>query len=253
MDLYVGIDGSGDATTYGTVFARSFVTGYYNTWAFGPKAYWRGPGMAGSETRSLVNGGREWALARIAELNRQKTPYRLFMCGYSRGGAAVTEIAFELKAKGIKVQALLLFDAVDMSLLNNVDTVPSNVKHCYHAMRNPDAGSREIFGNCATKAAGGVKFEKQTFWCTHGAMGGTPWPQGKHKGSDKIEEMTNAQKVGGLVGGGLIPGVGPILQREVHKNDYTNVTYDQEATNGVAAAKWMNARLAIARQDVTTS
>jgi hypothetical protein len=253
MDLYVGIDGSGDADTYAKDFANSFVQGYTKTGLFGTWGYWRGPGMMGSETRSLVNGAREWTLAKVADLNRHKTPYRLFMSGYSRGGAAVTEVAFELKAKGIKVHAMLLFDAVDRSDLTNVDVVPSNVKYCYHAMRNPSAGSREIFDNCAKRAAGGVIFEKQTFWCTHGAMGGTPWPKGSHKGGDRIEEMSYKEKIGGMAAASVIPGFGAAAARKVHENDYTNVTYDQEAKAGPEILKWMNARLAIARQDVATS
>ncbi|MFM2388920.1 MAG: hypothetical protein RLZZ437_475 [Pseudomonadota bacterium] len=253
MDLFLGIDGSGpgDDAEYKTAFSDSFVKRYWDKGSFTRRGYLRGPGMMGSETRGLVNSGRAWILDSIADLNRHKTPYRLFLSGYSRGGAAVTEIAFELKGKGIKVHTMLLFDAVDQSVLSNVDVVPSNVKYCYHAMRNPAAGSREFFGNCATKAAAGVKFEKQTFWCTHGAMGGTPWTKAGRSG--KIEEMSNTEKVGAMLGAGTIPVVGPLAQRKVHENDYTNVTLDQEKAAGPAIWKWMNEKLAISKMDVATS
>jgi hypothetical protein len=255
MDLFLGIDGSGpgDDKEYTTAFSDSFVKRLWGRGYFNKAGYERGPGMMGSETRALVNTGRAWVTDAIDDLNRHKTPYRLFLSGYSRGGAAVTEIAFELKGRGIKVHGMFLFDAVDQSALTNADVVPSNVKYCYHAMRNPAAGSREFFGNCATSAAGGVVFDKQTFWCTHGAMGGTPWAKGNKAGGAKIEEMSNSEKIGAMIGAGAIPIIGGVAQRAVHQNDYTNVTYDQEAAAGPNIWKWMTDRLAIAKQDVATS
>ena len=257
MDIFYGADGSGDSdnATYKATFSDSFVRRFYSSSTFQRRGYNRGPGMMGSETVAILNQGSAYVLDQIASMDRNKTPYRLFLAGYSRGGAIVTKLAFDLKAKGIKVQALLLFDAVDMSNLvdAHVDVVPSNVKYCFHAMRDPNAGSREVFGNCATGAAAGVIFRKKTFHCTHGAMGGTPWPQGKKAGGDKIEEMSNTEKVGGMAGASMVPIVGPLIGREIHKNDYTNVTYDQEKAAGPAIWKWMNENLSIAQQDVATS
>ncbi|MGL5012511.1 MAG: hypothetical protein ACRC6I_21800 [Paracoccaceae bacterium] len=255
MDLFLGIDGSGpgDNKEYETAFSDSFVKRFWGKGYFNKSGYLRGPGMMGSETRALVNSGRAWVVDHIDDFKRHKTPYRLFLSGYSRGGAAVTEIAFELKGRGINVHAMLLFDAVDQSELTNVDVVPSNVKYCYHAMRNPAAGSREFFGNCSTSAAGGVKFEKQTFWCTHGAMGGTPWAEAGRSG--KIEELTATQKYGATAGANLILGPigGVIVGQKARENDYTNVTLDQEKAAGPNIWKWMTDRLAIAKQDVATS
>jgi hypothetical protein len=255
MDLFLGIDGSGpgDNKEYETAFVDSFVKRFWSKGYFNKGGYLRGPGMMGSETRALVNSGRAWVTDCIDDLNRHKTPYRLFLSGYSRGGAAVTEIAFELKARGIKVHAMLLFDAVDQSELTNVDEVPSNVKYCYHALRNPAAGSREFFGNCSTTAAGGVKFDKKTFWCTHGAMGGTPWTTAGKSG--KIEELTSGQKAAAVGGAGLLLGPigGAIAQSKANTNDFTNVTLDQEKAAGPVIWKWMTDRLAIAKQDVATS
>ena len=261
MDLFLGLDGSGDGDdkVYAIDFANSFVKTFWRGGHFNKGGYLRGPGMRGSETRALVNSGRAWVTTAIDEARRSKTPYRLFLSGYSRGGAAVTEIAFELKARGINVHAMLLFDAVDQSELTNVDVVPANVKYCYHAMRNPSAGSREFFGNCSTSAAGGVVFDKKPFWCTHGAMGGTPWTVAGKSG--KIEELSNGQKAGAIgtstVIGGMMPGIGPIISqqanRHINQNDYTNVTLDQEKAAGPEIWKWMTSKLAIAKQDVATS
>lgn len=254
MDIFLGIDGSGetDDKVYASDFANSFVKRLWRGGYFIKGGYLRGPGMMGSETRALVNSGRAWVTDVIDDLNRHKTPYRLFLSGYSRGGAAVTEIAFELKGRGIKVHAMLLFDAVDQSVLTNVDVVPSNVRYCYHAMRNPSAGSREFFGNCATSAAGGVVFDKQTFWCTHGAMGGTPWKTAGKSG--KIEELTTSQKTAAVSGVGILAGpLGAVLAKsKADKEDFTNVTLDQENAAGPTIWKWMTGRLAIAKQDVPT-
>jgi hypothetical protein len=255
MDLFLGIDGSGesDDKVYALDFANSFVKQFWRGGLFNKGGYLRGPGMMGSETRGLVNSGRAWVIDAVGDLNRHKTPYRLFLSGYSRGGAAVTEIAFELKGLGINVHALLLFDAVDKSDLTNVDVVPSNVKYCYHAMRNPAAGSREFFGNCSTRAAGGVIFEKQTFWCTHGAMGGTPWKTAGKSG--KIEELTTTQKTAAVSGVGILAGpMGAVLaKKKADTEDFTNVTLDQENAAGPAIWKWMTERLAKAKQDVAAS
>jgi hypothetical protein len=254
MDLFLGIDGSGpgDNTEYARDFSDSFVNRYFKSGPFFKRGYVRGPGMMGSEVRGLVNSGRAWVIQQTADMARHNQPYRLFLSGYSRGGACVTEIAYELKGLGIKVHAMLLFDSVDQSELSNVDTVPSNVKYCYHAMRDPKAGSREFFGNCSTSAAAGVVYQSEKFHCTHGAMGGTPWKTAGKSG--KIEELSTGQKSGVVAGAGILLGpIGAVVAKsQADKQDFTNVTLDQENAAGPAIWRWMGVRLAIAQQDVNT-
>ena len=245
MDIFLGIDGSGafGNAAYAKDFKDSFVTRLSHKGPFMKRHYLRGPSMTGVETMSIVVTGDAWLTGQIADCKRHKVPYRIFMSGYSRGGAAVTEIAFRLKNRGEKVHTLLLFDAVDQSVLTNADVVPANVANCFHAMRDPAAGSREFFGNCATKAAAGVNFKKAKFFCTHGAMGGTPWTTVGKTG--KIEEMTDGEKAATLAGVGLTIDIRKLqdTKKQADVHDFTNVTLEKETSGGEATWKWMNERL----------
>jgi pimeloyl-ACP methyl ester carboxylesterase len=98
--------------------------------------YWQGPATLGLETpelaREVVAMVRQWR-----RIRRPDSP--LFLAGHSRGGAAVLIAARQLKDEDIKVDAMFLFDAVRRVLnsTTDVEVVPSNVKRCYHAMRDP--------------------------------------------------------------------------------------------------------------------
>lgn len=250
MDIFLGIDGSGafSNATYASDFKKSFVTLLATKGPFMKRHYLRGPSMTGVETMSIVVTGHTWISGQIADCKRNKVPYRLFMAGYSRGGAAVTEIAFRLKSKGETIHTLMLFDAVDQSVITNADVVPSNVTNCFHAMRDPAAGSREFFGNCATKAAAGVNFKWDKFFCTHGAMGGTPWTTVGKTG--KIEEMSDGEKAAMIAGVGLTIDIRKLqdTRKQADVHDFTNVTLEKEQANGEAVWKWMNARLSESMQ-----
>lgn len=64
--------------------------------------------------------------------------YRIFLVGYSRGGSECVFLANLLQRAGLQVEAMFLFDAVNMTFdLAQYKKVPSNVKVCYHAYRNP--------------------------------------------------------------------------------------------------------------------
>ena len=132
-------------------------------------------------------GGRpvsEWAPEETEELRVINARRRLFMTGYSRGGAIVLHAARLLISHGINVDAMFLFDAVDRNPFMEAEQIPSNVRHCYHAMRDPAGGSRESFGNCGTSAATGVIFKRRHFMTTHGGMGGVPWGPGAELDAD---------------------------------------------------------------------
>jgi hypothetical protein len=65
--------------------------------------------------------------------------YRIFLVGYSRGGSECIFLANLLQRAGLVVEAMFLFDAVNMTFdLAQFRRIPSNVKACYHAYRNPN-------------------------------------------------------------------------------------------------------------------
>jgi pimeloyl-ACP methyl ester carboxylesterase len=249
MDLYLGIDGTGPSNNdeYRRDFAGSFVRKLRSSFGANATGYLRGPGLLGGETMGLVDTGTQWVTDKIKGLNGSKTPYRLFLAGYSRGGAAVTELAFRLKKLDIDVHCLILFDAVDRSNLGNADVVPSNVSMCYHARRDPAAGSREGFGNCATRGTTGVAYKQKFFYGTHGAMGGTPWTVAGASG--KIEELTSSNKIAAAALGTLLGGAasGAAAKSEADKQDFTNVTLAQEKAATAAVWEWMSGNLDLAK------
>jgi pimeloyl-ACP methyl ester carboxylesterase len=100
--------------------------------------YWRGPTLLGTEVPALAAEVTEAVLAwkRIARKGS-----KLFLAGHSRGGAAVIYAAQDLRERGIDVDAMFLFDAVDRVFdwrrpLRKADEIPGNVRHCVHALRD---------------------------------------------------------------------------------------------------------------------
>jgi len=112
----------------------------------------------------------------------------IFLVGYSRGGAAVIEVAQWLKADNIPVECLVLFDPVDrtggVGLPWRDTPIADTVKQMIYVQRNPASKSRESFGNCGTERESESKTKRsyQMFLGTHGAMGGVPWTEPKEGG-----------------------------------------------------------------------
>ena len=97
--------------------------------------YWRGPTTLGRETAGIADK----VLAAVLKWRQgPQRPGKLFLAGHSRGGAAVIYVAHELSKRSIDVNAMFLFDAVNRTgnLFRDADTVPGNVGHCYHAVRD---------------------------------------------------------------------------------------------------------------------
>lgn len=96
---------------------------------------------------------------------------KIYLIGHSRGGLSCVLLAQELARQQIPVEAMFLFDAVNMTFKSNCDVplfrlarpsaaaanyivcrlkeryggdVPRNVRHCYHAMRDPDFANSYI-------------------------------------------------------------------------------------------------------------
>ena len=249
-----GIDGTGDSDdgVYANNFAASNVTKLCgNAGSFSISGYLRGPAWHGSSTQGKANAITGWIEQQIKahqKLNAGGTGVQIaqpkvFLTGYSRGGAAVINAAHQLKRKGVEVHCMLLFDAVDRSTMGDTDEIPNNVNWVFHAMRDPRAGSRESFGNCGTKAAPGVTYYSKQFFCTHGGMGGTPWDKAGDSG--KIEEMSTGAKTGvvaaGTLGGGIIGGYK--AKQLADKHDFTNVTLAQEKRGTAEVWGWMQGNL----------
>jgi hypothetical protein len=255
MDIFYGIDGTGpdDNGEYKSAFATSHVRKFWQNWHSPAAGYIRGPSTFGTETGSRVSEGVRWTTQKYHEFEKLcaasdtygNTKPRIFLSGYSRGGAAIISMAHKLKAKGIPVHAMLIFDAVDRSGLTDTDVIPDNVKMAFHALRDPAAGSRESFGNTGRKHKPGVAYEEKFFFCTHGGVGGTPWT--KNGDSGKIEEMSTGAKVGAFIVGGI---AGKML---ADKHDFTNVTVAQDKQGSDASWAWMSKNLSLARASEETA
>ncbi len=179
MDIFGGIDGTGPYSDkkYKTGFENSNVIKLSRLPWSGGGFYDRGPGADGFSTgfRADEMAAKVARAYRNAAGTTGSSPSRvvsilprIFLSGYSRGGAAVTNVAHTLNDQGIPVHCLLLFDAVDRSATIWRSSVPSNVRLCFHAKRSPRSDSRTSFGNCSTTAQGNVRLVSREFMCTHG-------------------------------------------------------------------------------------
>ncbi len=127
---------------------------------------------------ALRQSAGTWPAEDVEALRLIEQRRKLYMTGYSRGGAIVIDVARRLNRCGVQVEAIFLFDAVSRNPALDADEIPSNVGYCYHAMRDFATSSRETFGNAGTTAASGVFFKHRHFMTTHGGMGGAPWGPG---------------------------------------------------------------------------
>lgn len=241
MDILSAVDGTGPYSDeeYAQDFSKSFVHSMYVNWHTPYRYYDRGPALDG-----LSTGDKAKTMAGAAEIMyssqvdpRSAGKARLFLTGYSRGGAAALEAANILCAKGIPVFALLLFDAVDRSVTITQTTVPLGVQYCRHAVRGDNTKSRESFGNVGLQKHVSVDYpHAAAFHCTHGAMGGVPWKEAgpdnfiyEQRGGEPAPTMPSAAD--------LAMGLGSAAGKFVAKKIYnyatrTNVTLAQE-TKGV--------------------
>lgn len=229
MDHFFGVDGTGtgDNAEYASQFKNSHVRRLFLGFG-GSKSYWRGPTDAGTQTDNIAAG--------VVQAAKAVNSGRIFLSGYSRGGAAVIEAAYLLSKEGVSIQGLFLFDAVDRAVgIKNADVIPSNVAFCFHARRHPDAESREFFGNCGTRAADAqaTKYTESYFKCTHGGVGGVPWTEANKQG--KIQELSGVK----LAAARAVAGTNLAAQREVSEIAYTNVTLQQDKDGAVASWTWM--------------
>jgi len=73
----------------------------------------------------------------LNEIKNAPATSKIYLCGYSRGGATVVSIAHELNRQGRAVEAMFLFDPVDSdSTLTDTDYIPPNVLRPFMAYRD---------------------------------------------------------------------------------------------------------------------
>jgi hypothetical protein len=209
--MLICIDGTGtDSGTLGDLrygthnraanYAQDMVGSFVWTIYFGShqqnRKYYEGPGVLGTGPNMIHPSD---VCQRISEFWRQGDR-QIFMTGYSRGAAICINVAAMLNDESNKmpdgqraqVQAMFLFDAVSRSVeLPFSQTIPSNVRYCYHAMRDDQANSRRTFGHCGVAANPGFGLKEVTylvtrkFYTTHGGMGGVPWGEDGVPGMNK--------------------------------------------------------------------
>jgi hypothetical protein len=179
--MLVAVDGTGPwfDDTYAKEMFGSFVSKIYNESpeSGANKHYRRGPTLLGFETGPIAYDFAGIILKKFEESKKAGTDFKLFLTGYSRGAASVIGIAYLLQQyqPEIKIEFMALFDAVDRSPIVTADSITNNVKMCYHAIRDPNAGSRTYFGNCGLTIDSPGIMVKRIFFATHAGMGGIPW------------------------------------------------------------------------------
>lgn len=165
--------GSGSDSKYYSEMQHSFVSMIRDHSRENNTLYFRGPNWTGLDFVMYPEG-----LVSLVKTSYANGDNRVFLTGYSRGGAILIATAHLLKHCGITVDAMFLFDAVDRSFrLSNTNTecIPSNVTKAYHALRADTTHSRTSFSNCGTIAERAGTLEPRLFKTTHGGMGGVPW------------------------------------------------------------------------------
>ena len=170
--MIVAVDGTGvsDDGKYSAEMAGSFCTQLASG-----ATYHRGPSLAGRETHSLALWAAQAVLAQGGKAQ---------LAGYSRGGCAAIIACRLLAAKGVRVDSLFLFDAVDMQMSEaHLNRTIQNVDFVAHARSARDASfwlhnpvkSRFYFYNTGVAVAAGGQYVEKAFTGTHAALGGTPW------------------------------------------------------------------------------
>jgi hypothetical protein len=206
--IFGGIDGTGvwNDKDYQRTFENSHVNSLYKGWSEGPKEYLRGPTTEDWKLSALTRLQAHRIYTFVTQCWRNQGKKAVFLAGYSRGGAALIEVAKWLKADNIPVECLILFDPVDrtgqVGLPWRNTPIVDTVRHLIYAQRHPASKSRESFSNCGTKLEdpGKTKLSYEMFPnTTHGGLGGVPWTEPKNGGfinegpPDGITNVTVAQ------------------------------------------------------------
>lgn len=128
------IDGTGVADH--VAYAKEMSGGFCKRLMYKARGrYWRGPTLSGWHTTDIAGYVTDAIIKWRGTSQRQE---KLFLAGHSRGGAAAIFVAQALKKNNVEVEAMFLFDAVDRTVnFRSAETIPANVRYCYHALRDP--------------------------------------------------------------------------------------------------------------------
>ena len=252
MNLYYGIDGTDNfdqstlpracMTLRGTRDMASAHVKRMGALGFSEMKYVRGTQdtVTGYSSGGMIEEAMAWIEQRYGSARDDSR--KLYLGGFSRGGAAIVAIANKLASKGIPVQEMFIFDAVDRSFtMDNALTaaIPGNVVRAFHAIRSPAAGSRRTFGNCGMQSSHG-NLEIEQFMTTHGGVGG--WPNGEERVLDGVGPEDYAyMATGGAMGGALAVSLDP-RQKNIHESGApfpTNLGPAEEERGMRAAWQWM--------------
>lgn len=252
---YYGVDGTGvdDDAEYERAFKNSFVKSLSRESRWRESGYERGPALLGRRTRPsgerAATAVAKWV---VPDSDETRESQFVVLAGYSRGGAAVIHSCNLLKQKGISVDLLLLFDAVDRAAgVSDVMVVPNNVKQVFHARRHSDSKSRTTFGNCGIRlqpGSGGrrsMAYVQKFFHGTHGSIGGVPWQRDP---SPKKTQAIMTCAVAPFIIPVLLASKAPLqYARDANPNlihewparHLTTVTYDKDARVASEVNFWM--------------
>lgn len=138
-----------------------------------PKMYHRGP-AAGSFGYSMINIR---VMANAATTFIGSNGGKVFLVGWSRGAAACIQAAHDLKKSGgKKIDAMFLFDPVDMdsSTDDNLDFIPDSVINVYHATATKKSRFINIFPTCGKTQASNINAVRGYFDTSHSGVAGGP-------------------------------------------------------------------------------
>ena len=209
------VDGTGPKKDYDNLFKLSFCRVLADK--LQQNAYYqRGPTAAGFQTLPEAWRAYDWLL----DQHKKDPSAKLMAAGYSRGGSAVIMAAEWLKAKGIKIDSMFLFDPVARHIYDGGEVIPDNVAFSRVAQRDQSwrfvtkyegtitdgAGktsnpARPSFGQTALKWTGSNDYQAKSFKGTHGALGGVGWgfvPEDKPCQVEVSKWMTQAMQARGL-------------------------------------------------------
>lgn len=216
-------------------YKLSFVRRICNEYAVINSEWINGPSNTGDDCKAIGQQAlqviRQWRSNMGATTwDKGEKVNRLFLTGYSRGGAIVVWVAKQLLTEDkLDVDCLFLFDAVDRAWdlkapELNVMNVPPNVNRTYHATRDDLVNSRPGFGHTAVNGLN--NFERRNFCGTHAAMGGQPWRGDHPKGQTSEADHAASYAVWaymypnllrhGVVGSGSVGGLGQNYSRAMH-------------------------------------
>lgn len=181
--IIVGIDGT-DSKKWRGESDQSHVFDFVNRFGKGSlyvkRKYFHGPDLRGTDVRKISQRAENFISRSIVSLfpnfSYANKDLKIIIIGHSRGAFIALDVARKLKHINpfVKIDFLGLYDAVKRTTtLENVTSIPNNVKHSFHAIRANKVASRLTFGGMTLNGL----TETKVFRTSHGGIGGSPITQ----------------------------------------------------------------------------